>query len=92
MEHLNWGSIQLALGALVSGGLQLWWISSILRRLERGRPWREGEFRTSLQRSAPLAIRSKSSLLLIEQSLKLSAVSAQSWLRTQSPGDSIGLH
>ena len=64
MEHLNCGSIQLALGALVFGGLQAWWISSILRRLERGRLWHEEEFRTSLERSARLAIRSKSSLLL----------------------------
>jgi hypothetical protein len=29
MEHLNWGYIQLGLVALVFGGLQVWWISSV---------------------------------------------------------------
>jgi hypothetical protein len=32
MENLNWGYIQLSLVALAFGGLQVWWISSTLRK------------------------------------------------------------
>lgn len=55
MEHQNWGILQLGLFALAFGGLQVWWISSTLRRRERTRPMSEGEFRRSLERIwAPL--------------------------------------
>jgi hypothetical protein len=50
MEHLNWGYIQLGLVALVFGGLQVWWISSIFRKRNLARPLSEGEFRRSLER------------------------------------------
>ena len=50
MEHLNWGYIQLGLVALVFGGLQVWWISSIFRRRDLARPLSEGEFRKTLER------------------------------------------
>jgi hypothetical protein len=32
MDHLNWGYLQLGLFALVFGGLQVWWISSTVRK------------------------------------------------------------
>jgi hypothetical protein len=50
MEHLNWGYIQLGLVALVFGGLQVWWISSVLRKRDLERILNEGEFRKSLER------------------------------------------
>lgn len=50
MEHLNWGYVQLGLFALAFGGLQLWWIGSILRPRELARPMSEGEFRRTLER------------------------------------------
>ena len=50
IEHLNWGYIQLGLVALVFGGLQIWWISSTLRKRDLARPWSEGEFRKTLER------------------------------------------
>jgi hypothetical protein len=50
MEHLNWGYVQLGLFALVFGGLQLWWIGSILRGRRLARPMNEREFRRSLER------------------------------------------
>jgi hypothetical protein len=50
MEHLNWGYLQLGLVALAFGGLQLWWISSVLRRRELARPQSAGEFRKTLER------------------------------------------
>jgi hypothetical protein len=50
MDHLNWGYVQLGLFALVFGGLQVWWISSVFRRRDRARPLNEGEFRRSLER------------------------------------------
>jgi hypothetical protein len=50
MEHLNWGYVQLGLFALVFGGLQVWWISSVFRRRDHARPLSEGEFRRSLER------------------------------------------
>ena len=50
MENLNSGYIQLGLVALVFGGLQVWWISSIFRRRDLARPLSEGEFRKTLER------------------------------------------
>jgi hypothetical protein len=50
MEPLNWGMIQLGLFALAFGGLQVWWISSLLRRRELARPMGEDDFRRSLER------------------------------------------
>ena len=50
MEHLNWGYIQLGLVALVFGGLQVWWISSVFWRRDLARPQSGGEFRKSLER------------------------------------------
>ncbi len=50
MEHLNWGYIQLGLVALVFGGLQVWWISSVLWRRNLAKPQSGGEFRKSLER------------------------------------------
>ena len=35
IEHLNWGYLQLGLLALAFGGLQIWWISSNLRKGDR---------------------------------------------------------
>jgi hypothetical protein len=37
MDHLNWGYIQLGLVALVFGGLQVWWISSVFLRRDLNR-------------------------------------------------------
>ena len=50
MENLNWGLLQLGLVALVFGGLQVWWISSVFRRRDLARPLSEGEFRKTLER------------------------------------------
>jgi hypothetical protein len=50
MGHLNWGYIQLGLVALVFGGLQVWWISSVLWRRNLAKPQSGGEFRKSLER------------------------------------------
>ena len=50
MEHLNWGYLQLGLFALAFGGLQIWWISSTLRKRDLARPMNESEFRRSLER------------------------------------------
>ena len=50
MVHLNWGYLQLGLVALVFGGLQVWWISSVFRRRNLARPLSEGEFRKNLER------------------------------------------
>ncbi len=50
MDHLNSGYLQLGLFALVFGGLQIWWISSTLRKRDLARPMSEGEFRRSLER------------------------------------------
>ena len=50
MEHLNWGYIQLGLVALIFGGLQVWWISSVFWRRDLARPQSGGEFRKSLER------------------------------------------
>lgn len=50
MNDLNWGYIQLGLVALAFGGLQVWWISSVLRRRELARPLSASEFRKTLER------------------------------------------
>ena len=50
MAHLNSGYLQLGLFALAFGGLQVWWISSTLRKRTLARPMSEGEFRRSLER------------------------------------------
>jgi hypothetical protein len=50
MEHLNWGYIQLALIAVAFGALQLWWISSTLKKRDLARPLGEQEFRRALER------------------------------------------
>jgi hypothetical protein len=49
-NHLNWAYLQLGLFALAFGGLQVWWMSSTLRKRELARPMNEGEFRRSLER------------------------------------------
>ena len=49
IEYLNSGYIQLGLVALVFGGLQVWWVSSVFRRHDLARPLSEGEFRKSLE-------------------------------------------
>jgi len=50
MQDLNWGYVQLALFALLFGGLQIWWISSVLARRGLARPMGERAFRKSLER------------------------------------------
>ena len=50
MDHLNAGYLQLALFAVVFGGLQVWWIGSKLRRRDLARPLSERAFRQSLER------------------------------------------
>ena len=47
---MNWGYIQLGLVALVFGGLQVWWISSVFRRRDLARPQSAGEFRKTLEK------------------------------------------
>ena len=49
MDHLNSGYIQLGLVALVFGGLQVWWISSVFWKRDLARPLSEGEFRKTLE-------------------------------------------
>jgi hypothetical protein len=46
----KWGYIQLGLVALVFGGLQVWWISSVFWRRDLARPQNGGEFRKTLER------------------------------------------
>ena len=50
MDQLNSGTVQLGLFALAFAGLQIWWISSTLRRQRLPRPLSEREFRRSLER------------------------------------------
>lgn len=47
MEHLDWGGIQLGLVALAFGGLQVWWIGSLLRTRGLARPLGERAFRNA---------------------------------------------
>jgi len=46
----QWGYVQLGLVALAFAGLQLWWISSTLRKRELAKPLISKEFRRSLER------------------------------------------
>ena len=50
MDNLNSGYHQLGLVALVFGGLQVWWISSVFWKRDLARPQSGGEFRKSLER------------------------------------------
>jgi hypothetical protein len=50
IEHLNSTYLQLGLVALAFGGLQVWWISSTLRKRDLARPLSEGEFRKTVER------------------------------------------
>lgn len=50
MEQLNAGYWQLGLFTLAFVGLQIWWISSTLRRHRLPRPITQGEFPRSLER------------------------------------------
>jgi hypothetical protein len=50
MDHQTWGFLQLGLFALAFGGLQLWWIGSVLRRRDPPPEQNEGEFRRTLER------------------------------------------
>jgi hypothetical protein len=50
MDHQTWGYIQLGLVAVAFGGLQLWWISSVLKRRAPPPAQSEGEFRRTLER------------------------------------------
>ena len=50
IDHLNSNYLQLGLVALVFGGLQVWWISTTLRKRDLARPLSEGEFRKTLER------------------------------------------
>ena len=50
MDHLNWGYIQLGLVAVVFGGLQVWWISSVFWKRDLARQQSGGEFSKSLER------------------------------------------
>jgi hypothetical protein len=50
IDHLNSGYLQLGLVALIFGGLQVWWISTTLRKRDLARPLSEGEFRKTLER------------------------------------------
>lgn len=50
MEQLNWGYVQLGVFALAVGALQIWWISSTLRRQRLAKPLSEREFRQTLER------------------------------------------
>jgi len=49
MEQLNWGYVQLGLVALAFAGLQVWWISSLMRQRDFARPMKEQDFRKSLE-------------------------------------------
>jgi hypothetical protein len=50
MDHLNLGFLQLGLVALAFAGLQVWWISTTIRKRDLARPLSEREFRRSLER------------------------------------------
>jgi hypothetical protein len=49
-ETLNWGYLQLGLVALAFGGLQVWWISSVIWKRKLVRPLNEDEFRKALEK------------------------------------------
>ena len=50
IDHLNSTYLQLGLFALAFGGLQVWWISTTLRKRDLARPLSEGEYRKTLER------------------------------------------
>jgi hypothetical protein len=50
MDVPTWGHLQLGLLALAFGGLQVWWISSTIRKRNLARPMKDNEFRRSLER------------------------------------------
>jgi hypothetical protein len=50
MDHLDAGTAQLGLFALVFAGLQIWWISSTLLERRLTRPMNEQEFKRRLQK------------------------------------------
>ena len=50
MDSLQSSYLQLGLLALAFAGLQLWWISSTLRKRELAKPLSSKEFRRSLER------------------------------------------
>jgi hypothetical protein len=50
MDVRNWGYLQLGLFALAFGGMQIWWISSTMRKRNLARPMKNQEFRLSLER------------------------------------------
>ena len=50
MDHLGPGWYELGVFALAYGGLQVWWITSTLRKRHLARPMSEVEFRRSLER------------------------------------------
>jgi hypothetical protein len=50
MDHLDAGTVQLGLFALVFAGLQIWWISSTLLERRLARPMNEQEFKRRLQK------------------------------------------
>ncbi len=68
MNHLNWGYIQLGLVALVFGGLQVWWISSVFWRRNLAKPQSGGEFRKSLWAS-PVFVDSCLSSFLVDHTV-----------------------
>jgi hypothetical protein len=49
IEHLNSNYLQLGLFVLIFSGLQVWWISTTLRKRDLARPMSEGEFRKTLE-------------------------------------------
>lgn len=50
IDQQSWGYLQLGLFALAFGGLQLWWISSTIRRRKLAQPMNEQQFRAALER------------------------------------------
>ncbi len=50
MQQPNSATLQLGLVALAFGGLQVWWISSTIRKRNLARPMSENQFRQSLER------------------------------------------
>jgi hypothetical protein len=50
MHQLDWASVQLALVGLAFAGLQVWWISRILRRRGLAKPLDAKDFQKCLER------------------------------------------
>lgn len=49
-DHLSSADLELGLLAMAFGGLQLWWISSTLRKQNLARQLSEREFKRSVER------------------------------------------